>query len=237
VWVCALFQCVWISLPGAKQCALLNFRSRLYEERVLTCPFLIHSGKLPRQCCRSPQLQMLLGLQGHTDLVYYGARLVGLLLPYGIWLLTFCAVIRHSNGQRASPCGQCNTTRPSYRRVSVAVVTCPWQAAGAPSCTCNRGYAGTLTFVNGAWNGTCSGTCSGLSCPRTAPLVLFDLVPDHLPTSTKSAAACPANASGAPNCVCRSGYTGALSWDDANDRWLGTCSGMCCGLRPPDGNS
>ena len=37
-----------------------------------------------------------------------------------------------------------------------AVVACPTNAAGAPACTCNSGYAGSLTFSGGVWAGTCS---------------------------------------------------------------------------------
>ena len=37
-----------------------------------------------------------------------------------------------------------------------------------------------------------------------------------------SLAACPANASGAPNCACNSGYTGTLTWNGSS--WDGVCT-------------
>lgn len=36
------------------------------------------------------------------------------------------------------------------------MATCPASASGAPSCTCNSGFVGTLTFSGGAWTGTCT---------------------------------------------------------------------------------
>jgi hypothetical protein len=38
---------------------------------------------------------------------------------------------------------------------SLSVVTCPANAAGAPSCACSVGFSGTLTFGSGVWSGTC----------------------------------------------------------------------------------
>ncbi len=35
---------------------------------------------------------------------------------------------------------------------------------------------------------------------------------------------CPANAAGAPACMCSSGYSGALSFNTDTEEWIGTCS-------------
>jgi len=54
------------------------------------------------------------------------------------------------------------------------VVSCPANAAGAPSCTCNSGFTGTLSFSGGVWSGTCTGKhvhlfayFSATTCSRT----------------------------------------------------------------------
>jgi hypothetical protein len=90
---------------------------------------------------------------------------------------------------------------------SLAVVTCPTNAAGAPLCACNSGFIGALSFSTGTqtWSGTCS---------RTPDSLVFYL---HNPVVT-----CPANAAGAPVCSCNSGYTGTLTF--GGGVWSGSCS-------------
>jgi photosystem II stability/assembly factor-like uncharacterized protein len=74
---------------------------------------------------------------------------------------------------------------------------CPANAAGAPACVCDTGYAGTPTWNGSSWTGTCS------------------------------VVACPANAGGFPNCACNSGYTGPVSWNSSSGSWTGTCLANC----------
>ena len=57
--------------------------------------------------------------------------------------------------------------------ISIAVVSCPLNASGAPLCSCNAGYSGALSFSSAGrtWSGTCSGTdvaCS-LTCSCCMP--------------------------------------------------------------------
>ena len=43
-----------------------------------------------------------------------------------------------------------------YLSALMAVVSCPSNSAGAPICSCNSGYSGSLSFVGSSWTGTCS---------------------------------------------------------------------------------
>jgi hypothetical protein len=42
--------------------------------------------------------------------------------------------------------------------LTCSVVACPANAAGAPSCVCNSGFGGTLSYSAGVWSGTCTST-------------------------------------------------------------------------------
>jgi cysteine-rich repeat protein len=130
------------------------------------------------------------------------------------------------------------------------VGACPANASGAPNCACNSGYTGTLTWNGSSWSGTCAANCGSsptnpangtyASCANTASGGTCALTcssgytksGDALctngswSTQTCSLAACPTNASGAPNCACDSGYTGTLTWDGSS--WTDTCSLASC---------
>eukprot|EP00300_Choanocystis_sp_HF-7_P033185 c45481_g1_i1.p1 GENE.c45481_g1_i1~~c45481_g1_i1.p1 ORF type:complete len:832 (+),score=132.61 c45481_g1_i1:37-2532(+) len=82
-----------------------------------------------------------------------------------------------------------------------ALRDCPVNSAGAPTCKCNSGYAGTLAWSRdqGVWTGTCT------------------------------LAACPANADGGPNCKCKAGFAGTLAWNANTNLWTGTCSACVTG--------
>jgi hypothetical protein len=48
---------------------------------------------------------------------------------------------------------------------------------------------------------------------------------------------CPPNASGAPNCLCNTGYDGTLSWNYGAMTWNGFCSGDSSNISGSGGNS
>ena len=45
------------------------------------------------------------------------------------------------------------------------VPSCPTNASGAPNCTCNSGYTGTLTWNGYSWSGTCTSSGGGPGGP------------------------------------------------------------------------
>ena len=52
----------------------------------------------------------------------------------------------------------CQNTAGSY---SCNQASCPANASGAPSCACNSGYSGTLSWNGSSWSGTCSVSSNG----------------------------------------------------------------------------
>jgi hypothetical protein len=59
-------------------------------------------------------------------------------------------------------------------------LACPANSAGAPTCSCNSGYTGTLTFGGGVWSGSCS--CKPnlpCRCPHAQWLLAPQTQPAH----------------------------------------------------------
>jgi len=126
----------------------------------------------------------------------------------------------------------CQTSGLWTQVPSCTLVACPTNAAGAPACTCNSGYAGSLTFSGATW----AGTCSLVSCPANsagAPSCACSSGYSGTLTFSGGAysgscslAACPSFAAGAPSCACSRGYSGTLSW--AGGAYSGSCSLASC---------
>jgi len=106
--------------------------------------------------------------------------------------------------------------------------------------TCSNTCQSCATANTGLVNGTCGSVTAGQqssnSC-NTTGLVCNGAYG----AGSCLAATCPANASGAPNCACNSGYTGTLTWNGSS--WTGTCVDLCgngiidAGEQCDDGNT
>ena len=79
----------------------------------------------------------------------------------------------------------------------------------------NGTYASCANTVSG---GTCALSCDA-GYTKSGDALCTD---GRWSTQTCNVAACPANASGAPNCDCDSGYTGTLAWNGSS--WTDTCT-------------
>ena len=88
--------------------------------------------------------------------------------------------------------------------VTTSGVACPADSAGsAGSCSCNVGFAGSIT-----WSGETQmfdGACSNVNCPAD---------------STGAAG----------SCVCDAGFSGTITWQAGSQSYDGACSGTCCVL-------
>lgn len=136
-------------------------------------------------------------------------------------------------------------TAGSWSTETCDLAACPANASGAPTCTCDVGWAGTLTWNGTAWTGTCVVECA--TSPANPANGTYALC-DHVSSGTRCTltcdagytrsgnalctdgswsaetcdlAACPANAGGAPNCACNTDYTGTISWN--GNSWNGSC--------------
>ncbi len=67
-----------------------------------------------------------------------------------------CALTCNSGYSKS---GDALCTNGSWSTQTCSLAACPANAAGAPSCACNTGYAGTLTWTGGNWTGTCATYC------------------------------------------------------------------------------
>jgi hypothetical protein len=89
-----------------------------------------------------------------------------------------------------------------------AQVACPANAAGAPDCSCKKGYlpspasAPSFDMAQQTWNGT----CFLASCP------------EHAQAGSKN---------GVPTCRCKNGYAGVPKWE-AGVGWTHTCTEAPC---------
>jgi len=116
--------------------------------------------------------------------------------------------------------------------IGCALEACPLHASNAPNCVCNLGYDGTPVWNGESWEGTCvnqndcavnpcsdGGICtdlvSGFSCECTTGYSGGGL---NIPCDL---APCQPNASGAPACVCDSGFEGTPEWNGTS--WSGIC--------------
>jgi hypothetical protein len=105
-----------------------------------------------------------------------------------------------------------------------AVAACPANAAGAPNCACSRGFVGSLTWSSTRWLGNCTRMSRVLRKAAHCTINVRSLHDIVLPLAAVDS--CPANAGGAPSCVCSVGYRGTLSWNDTIDDWAGSCACM-----------
>ena len=82
------------------------------------------------------------------------------------------------------------------------LVPCPADStvAGALTCLCNQGFAGTISYSGTAY----TGSCTLQACPA-------DSTATTLPTG----------------CPCNSGFTGMQNWDPGLQRWTHTCVAHC----------
>ena len=124
-------------------------------------------------------------------------------------------------------------------RICCKQVSCPANASGAPSCVCNPGFTGTLSFDNGQY----TGTCVAVVCPSNSNGVNIPLgcvcnsgfIGDMTAKSTTpffttacTALPCSENANGAPACRCNSGFRGILQFSRKNGSYNGSCSAVAC---------
>lgn len=79
-------------------------------------------------------------------------------------------------------------------------VACPTGAGVFPNCVCGEGYSGTTTFSGNAWT-----PCTYVPCPDNAERGTDD-----------------------STCVCKSGFSGLLSWKATEQEYSGECKAIDC---------
>jgi hypothetical protein len=142
-----------------------------------------------------------------------------------------------------------NPSPPGYDSVSCALVSCPPSASGAPTCACDAGYSGTLTWnaPGSSWDGSCSdidecasdpcgagGTCDdqvdGFSCSCDAgydgggpDTPCTDDDECVLGADNCSDQATCTNTLGSFTCACKAGYNGdGITCTDVDECTSGT---------------
>lgn len=103
------------------------------------------------------------------------------------------------------------------------VVPCPANASGAPSCACNPGFAGALSWTGSDWSGACA-RCPAGTEPNEARAACVDVDECANGTATCGANSTCANTYGGYTCTCNAGYQG-----DATGR---NCASGPCAANP-----
>jgi hypothetical protein len=80
-------------------------------------------------------------------------------------------------------------------------------------CICKAGYSGLYVFdsLSGTYHGDC------LPCP-------LGTWANSTTNHTCIPIPCPEGSEGYPNCMCRLGYVGAVSWSQIDGQWAGSCA-------------
>eukprot|EP00930_Biecheleria_cincta_P017729 TRINITY_DN1399_c0_g2_i1.p1 TRINITY_DN1399_c0_g2~~TRINITY_DN1399_c0_g2_i1.p1 ORF type:complete len:731 (-),score=72.81 TRINITY_DN1399_c0_g2_i1:151-2043(-) len=139
----------------------------------------------------------------------------------------------------------------SDRSINIALKehasSCPANAVGAnvgAGCSCNAGYAGTISSTEAApyYQGSCSAVgCpvnsnglhvpNGCSCNAGYSGIVTASTVNPFYTSTCSTVHCPANSAGnhvPAGCSCNAGFAGSVSASTQSPFYVTSCSGVAC---------